>query len=132
MEVFEIIDNVKSGKQEALTVLKALKDFKKEFDIQLKEIELIALEEAKNYDKNFELDGFKFEKRNGRATYDYKGIQEWSEIKESLKATEDKYKGAYLQYQKGITPIDSKTGEVIELPKVSYSKDVLIVKQDHV
>lgn len=127
MEILEIIENIKNGSQEALPNLKLLKDFKKEFDTMVKDIELIALEEANDYDKSFELHGFKFEKRNGRATYNYKDIEEWNKVKEQLTDIEMKYKGIYSQYQRGITPID-ENGEVLPMPKVSYSKDVLIVK----
>lgn len=128
MDILQIIENVKEGKQEALNVLKDVKEFKKYFDGLVKEVEEIALEEASSYESNFELNGLKFEKRNGRATYNYKKIDIWVAKKNELKEIEDNLKANFSAFKRGVTMV-SEDGEVLPVPEVSYSKDVLIVKE---
>ena len=80
-----------------------------------------------NYEKNFVKDGFKFEKRNGAKRFDFKHLAEWSDKKAELTEIESKYKGAFQSFERGLKQV-TDDGEIIELPKVSYSKDSLIVK----
>lgn len=100
-------------------------DFKKKKEI----ISCLALEESELHPKNFALAGFKFERRNGKATYNFKGLQSWNDAKSKLKAIEDLSKQAFSNYKKGLkVDIIDENGEVVQLPKVTYSSDILIVK----
>ena len=47
--------------------------------------------------------------------------------KQELTEIESKYKGAFQSFERGLKQV-TDDGEIIELPKVSYSKDSLIVK----
>lgn len=94
----------------------------------LKEIEPAAHEEAGKHGNNtFSEGGFKFERRNGGAVYNFKNIPEWATAKESIKTIEDRAKTAFANYKKGITST-TEDGEIIALPEVTYKKDSLIVK----
>lgn len=90
------------------------------------ELEELASGELDNYEKEFDIDGLHFEKRKGRTMYDFKHITKWQELQQKVKLLESDLKNA-LKLQGKIQMAD-QDGVEIELPKVSYTKDVLIVK----
>ncbi len=106
-----------------------LKDLKAHLDLALKDVTPIALEEADKYDKNFSYDGFKFERRNGRVTYDFKHLDAWQKANNAKKFAEEQAKQALKAMETGGCLIDDD-GVVIEPPKVKYSQDTLIVKYE--
>jgi len=99
------------------------------FDEASKQIEAQAQNEASEYaEKSFSEAGFVFEKRNGSTRYSYSHIPRIIELTEELKDVQEKAKQAFLSTQKGML-VANEYGEEIVLPKVSYSKDSLIVKK---
>lgn len=127
--ISQLVQDVHDGNESPLKAYGIIKEVQKYVETCVKEIESSALNEAQRWDeKQFDTDGFHFEKRNGSARYDFSGIEEYNRVKDNLKQLEEKYKVAFRSWQKGITPVDDETGEVIPQPKVTYSKDVLIVK----
>ncbi len=91
-------------------------------------VKAAAMQEAENHEKTFEHRGLKFEKRNGRKVWNFKGIQEYDLADAAKKEVEAKYKSAYSSYQKGITPVDPETGEQLDIPEVHNADDVLVIK----
>lgn len=87
------------------------------------ELKELAIEEAEKYPKQFENFGFKFEKRAGRTIYDFKHLQQWQQAEATKKLIEEQSKAA-LKHQ-----IIDEDGCVVEPPKVTYTKDVLIIKK---
>jgi len=123
--VQEVID----GNINPLEVYAKLKKEIKELTECLSLISDYAVEEALKMDsKTFELKGYKFEVRNGSARYSFKNIPEWSEKQKELKEIESIAKIAYSSYQKGVTTL-SQDAEIVALPEVTYSKDVVVVKE---
>lgn len=94
----------------------------------LDEIKDYAVEEAQKYDKTFELHGFKFERRNGVKRYSFKHLEKWKDLNKKVKDFEQASKQAYLAKQKNLLQI-TEDGEVMELPEVTQTPDVLIVKK---
>jgi hypothetical protein len=92
----------------------------------VKEMEELAQDEADLYEPRFELEGFEFEKRNGRTMYDFKHIQQWQELDNARKDLENDLKNALKL--KGKIQMADEDGAEIELPKVSYTKDSLLIK----
>ena len=93
----------------------------------VKELEELAAENLDNYEKEFDIDGYSFEKRNGRIMYDFKHIERWQELDKARKDLESDLKNA-LKMQGKIQMADAD-GLELELPKVSYTKDSLIVRK---
>jgi cell fate (sporulation/competence/biofilm development) regulator YlbF (YheA/YmcA/DUF963 family) len=94
-----------------------------------KQVEEEAIKESEKYpSKTFEHQGFKFERRQGRAMYDYKEVSAWAKYKEKLASIESLAKLAAQSNQLGKSIFDEETGEIIEPCKVTFTKDVLIVK----
>lgn len=128
-EVAALLTEVEEGNQRALTTYAELKKFADLYTEAFKQIEPLAHEEASLYpDKTFSEGGFIFEKRNGATRYSYTHIPEVYELKQKIKEVESKYKQAYLSSQKGLLAV-SNDGEEVILPKVTQSKDSLIVKK---
>lgn len=125
----KLATEVISGEVDALKAYGIAKEYFKKATDALKAIEAEALDEAETYEKNFVLDGFKFEKRNGARRFDFKHLTEWADKKQELSEIESKYKGAYQSFERGLKQV-TDDGEVIELPKVSQSKDSLIVRRN--
>jgi len=128
-EVTYLLNQVEEGNINPLDVYAIFKQSKLLIDEAIAQVEPLAQREAEMYsEKSFEQSGFTFEKRNGATRYSYNHIPEVFVLKQKLKETEAKYKHAFLSTQKGLMPI-SEDGEELILPKVSYSKDSLIVKK---
>lgn len=129
-EVAHLLTEVEEGNKDALTTYANFKRCKDLFDAAAKQIENIALEEAENWSERiFTEAGFTFEKRNGATRYSFDHITKVKELNQELKQVKEKAKQAFLAKQKGML-VASEDGEEIELPKVSYSKDCLIVKNN--
>jgi len=127
-EVAHLLTEVEEGNINALEVYANFKRSKDLIDEAIKQVEPSAHREADLYsEKSFTQSGFIFEKRNGATRYSFNHIPEIVELKQQLKFAESKYKHAFLSQQKGLLTA-SEDGEEMIMPKVSYSKDSLIVK----
>lgn len=126
----ELVQQVLDGYASPLEALAMLKEEKEHVDKCIKEIEDIALEEAQRMDgKSFQYKEWKFEIRSGRKVFDFKNIKEWNEAKQSLSEIEQKAKKAWeMKTQSKINAV-TDDGEVIELPKVTFTKDVIVIKK---
>lgn len=113
---------------DSLEMFGKLKTYEKKFKEVLDICKKQALNDSELYEKDFELKGFKFEKKNGRAIYNFKGIKAWSDLELKKKEVEAKAKNAYNAWKLGNTSI-SEDGEVTEMPIVTYTSDVLSVKK---
>lgn len=123
-----LVWQVENGDANAIEVFAVVKKIEKLFADAKTKIDEYALEEARKYGStSFDAHGIKCELRSGGKRFDYKNIQEWNVASENLKSIEEKYKLAYTNHSKGLMAV-SNDGEVLELPKVSFSKDSLIVK----
>ena len=87
-----------------------------------------AQDEAEKYPKQFEDFGFKFEKRSGRTLYDFKHLIQWQQADNNKKLVEQQSKAALEAMKLGNTIIDAD-GCIVEPPKISYTKDSLIIKK---
>jgi len=123
----EIANQVLNGEQDALIAYAELKAAEKSLKAVLAQIEPLALEEAAKYGKSFELYGHKFEQRNGAIRYTFSHLPQWQAADNAKKLVEQQSKQALKAMQIGNTIID-EDGVVIQPPKVSYTKDSLIVK----
>ena len=64
-----------------------------------------------------------------RKIFSYTMIPEWARAKGVLKDVEKKYKAAYESSENLAQTVDPATGEVLELPEVSYSISLQREKQ---
>ena len=128
-EVAHLLTEVEEGNIDTLSTYGNLKRCKDLFEQASKQIEPQAQEEANLYaEKTFEEAGFTFEKRNGSTRYSFSHIPRIAELKNEIKEIEAKSKQAFISVQKGILVAD-QDGLEIELPKITYTKDSLIVKK---
>ena len=123
----DIANNVIQGMTDPLIAYAELKEYKREIEQAIKDIEPIALEESEKYGKSFELHGIKFERRNGATRYDFKHIEKWQMMHQELKNFEMQSKQALAAMKHGANYID-ENGEQIPVPKLTYTKDTLITK----
>ena len=128
LNIEQLANDTITGEENPFKALALAKEFKKTMDICIKAIEEVAQEEAEKYPKEFEEAGYQFTKRNGSRRYDFKHIKEWQDKKYELGLIEDKYKAVYNSFQKNLQSV-SEDGEVLELPKMTQSKDSLIIKK---
>ena len=121
----EAVDQVINGMADPLEVFAYLKEVEKHLAKCKEEIENDVFAEADRYgDKTFEHKGFKFTKTDGRATYDFKDIEQWNKQKAILKDIEDKSKAAAKNNK--ITMV-TEDGEVVQPCLVKYSKPSISV-----
>jgi beta-N-acetylglucosaminidase len=121
----EAVEQVINGMADPLEVFAYLKEVEKHLAKCKEEIENDVFTEADRYgDKTFEHKGFKFTKTDGRATYDFKDIEQWNKQKEILKDIEEKSKAAAKNNK--ITMV-TEDGEVIQPCLIKYSKPSISV-----
>jgi hypothetical protein len=126
----ELVQQVLDGYESPLQALAILKEEKEHVEKCIKEIEDVALDEAqKQGAKSFQYKNWSFELRNGRRIFDFKHIPEWVERQQSLKEVEERAKHAFMAKTQSNVIAVTADGEVIDLPKVSYTKDVLVIKK---
>lgn len=128
-DLSQLIQDVINGDEDPLKAYAILKNHEKTIKAGLAEIWDYVEDEAKKYgEKNFEHGGYKFELKNGRKVWNFKTLPDWNAKKAELTAVEARAKAAWDAYQKGVTGVDADTGEITELPEVTYTKDSLTVK----
>jgi len=128
-EIVHLLTQAEEGNINPLDVYAIFKQSKLLIDEAIAKVEPLAHREAEMYtERSFEQSGFTFEKRNGATRYSYNHIPEIFELNQKLKYAQTKYKHAFLSQQKGLLTA-SKDGEEMIMPKVTYSKDSLIVKK---
>jgi len=124
----DILRDVEEGHKEPLKAYAELKQIETRLKNVLAEVYEQAIEEANNHGgKQFEEYGFKFEIRNGRATYNYSNIPDWVESKKFIKELEQSHKSALLLKEKGQVMVD-ENGEEVQPAQVTYSKDTIICR----
>ena len=124
-----LVQDVINGVEDPLVAYAILKQEEAHIKACLVEIEGAVAEEKDKYsDKTFEHQGYKFEKRAGGVTWDFKHIPEWKELKDRLGEIENKYKAAYNASQGGLITADGETGEDTVLPTCKPRKDSLVLK----
>ena len=127
-EVAHLLTEVEEGNIAALSTYGNLKKCQALYSEAIKQIEEIAFNEADMYsEKTFQDSGFLFEKRNGGIRYSFKHIEEWQQLEKKKKEVEERSKQAYLSIQRRLL-VGTEDGEEVEVPKVSYTKNSLIVK----
>lgn len=124
----EAVQKVIDGEASVLEVYAAINLELKELENCKKQIEDYAKEEAEKHGKTFEHKGYKFELRQGGRSYSFKNIPEWQTYSKALKDCEERYKAAYSSFEKGLMTAD-ESGEVMELPEVTYRSNSLIIKK---
>lgn len=120
----DLANEVLQGDLDPLVGYAILKDYEQELKAAMNEVKSIAIEESEKYDKIFSHQGYNFERRNGRAIYDFSDIVEIVNAKSHLKELEIRSKQALKHII-----VDDTTGEVIQPPKVKFADDVLVVRK---
>ena len=127
-EVAHLLQEVEQGNVSALSTYGNLKRCQALYAEAIKQVEPTAHDESNNYsEKTFSDSGFVFEKRNGGIRYDFKHIQAWQEAVKVKKDVEEKSKLAFQALQRNLQ-VGTEDAEVVDIPKITYSKDSLIVK----
>lgn len=123
-----VIRNVDLGFTNALEAFGVFKELEKRFNDAKKQIDTLAYNESEKYDKTFKIGQYQFTRVDGRKQFDFKHIEEWKIAKDNLAEIESKYKSVYENQQKGLSSFNEQTGEVLEVPVVTFSKSSLAVK----
>ena len=131
-KLMRIINGVAEGAMEPYKALVELEKIRKahEADLDLiKGFKAEYMEHFANLKDEFPdgYGGFMFEYRKGSRRFSFTNIDAIKQEKEILKKLEAKYKAAFEGYEKGIQPVD-ENGELMELPKVTYGTDAIILK----
>lgn len=122
----KIADDVVIGEIDPITAAREFNQIKK----AISSAQECIYEDLKNEVGKFsstELTEQKIQVRKGGLAWDFKGIKSWSEKKSELLQIEEKAKLAYKSAVSNSVTIED-TGEVVELPDVTYKKDSIIFK----
>lgn len=118
----QLVQDVHDGNENPLKAYGILKQIEGKCKTYISEIEGAAQEAAAKYtEKTFTDSGFIFEKRAGGKSHNFKGIPEFDMAQAHLDSVKEKYK------TKG-GELDEETGEILPMPKITYRKDSLILK----
>lgn len=112
-DIYTLRDAVLSEESNALSAYVALKEMEKDLSVILKQIQPLALNEAKTYDEaSFSAYGAKISVKKGAGRWSFNHIPQWESAKEALKEVEEKAKAAYNSQGFGL--IVGEDGDVIE------------------
>jgi hypothetical protein len=123
-----VIRNVDLGFTNSLEAFAVFKELEKRFNEAKKQIDTLAYNESEKYEKTFKIGSYQFTRVDGRKQFDFKHIEEWKIAKDNLSEIESKYKSVYENQQKGLSSFNESTGEVLDVPVVTFSKSSLAVK----
>ena len=116
-------------KKKAETIIELVKDFENN------NIENIS-SESNNYNGVYK--GFEIKKVNGRTSFKFDKIQPIQDLNSKKKEIEDKYKNAFLGYQKGIAQTTDEdgvlkwideNGELLDFPEITYGSSYITIKE---
>jgi hypothetical protein len=127
-QIEALASDVIQGVEDPLKAYAILKDVQKQVKEALEGIAEDVLNEASKHEKQFELHGFRFEQKNGKANYAYSHIPEIVTKEIELKALKELSKQAYKMSQTGLEVVNIGEGQMITPALVTYSKDSVIVK----
>lgn len=122
-----IVSENQDGNGDPLIALAELRTIAKAAKAAEEKMDELAQREAEKYPKEFERGGFKFTKSDGRAQYNFKGIEAWVLANAKLKGIEEKAKTAAQLALKG-NIMATQDGEVEEAAIVTYTKSSLSIK----
>ncbi len=123
IDVSTLVQEVIDGNTDAVIGMGILKELKKQVEKGITAIEADAFAAADKYGaKTFEHGGYEVTLRDGSKRFNFKPVQEWSKAKQSITEIEAKYRAAWALADKGTKPVDAETGEVLDLPEVTYTK----------
>lgn len=137
-----VVMNVNEGYVNPLLAYSEMENIKKKLDNCAKEIKEDAINEAQQYGKSFDFNGFVIENFNGRKTFDYSQCEEIVELEAKLKARKEFYKKAKIAADAGgwneiETLPDGSTRQVFQdennellvAPSIKYSAEYITLKQ---
>ena len=126
-ELHEINEKALNGEGNALEAYINCKQVEKLLKNVLNGLHEAAIEEAEKYGKGeHEAHGAKFQVKNGAARYDFKAVSEWVELKAKLTAIETERKALVKVGQ--VNLVNADTGEFVELPIQTFTRDSLTIK----
>jgi len=128
LNYIQLVEDTELGKESPFKAMAILNELAKEIKECQDQIKPIVIEEAAKYDKTFEKDGLKIEQRNGKRTFNYKHIKEVTDAEDVVSEIKYKYRAVWEAYIRGGTTIDESTGEVMDMPNVTQSADIVVIK----
>ena len=126
--VGQIVQDVMEGNESPFKALYLLKEQLKDVKEAIEVVEIEAFNQSEYEDKSFIKDGYKIEKRNGGKRWNFKGCKDYLKAKENLSKIEDDLKTNFKLWESGKSAVD-EFGEIGDVPKVTYSKDSMIIKK---
>lgn len=128
-QLLDLLDKAEAGELDTLETYANLKKLSGIVSDAVKQLEEKALQEASKHDGNFIRGSFSFESRGGRKIWDFKPVKKWAELNNQIKQLEGSLKMAFEARQNDFSMVDEETGEIQELPNISFSKPSLIVRE---
>ena len=129
MDYKQLVQDVYDGNEDPLKAFAIIDTLMKELKQCHEALKQAALQEAFRHGvSSFGYEGYDFTVRQGGKRYDFSNIAEWKQKKEELQEIERKYKAACQAKQNNFNAV-TEDGELLELPKITYTKDSLSVKK---
>ena len=131
LRIKDIYRLVKEGEIDPLKAVIVLKEIEKKAKEYKDKINHIALEELDNYPKvGAIIDGYNVKSKKSAGRWDFKHIQDITDLEEKLRQLKIKHKGAYLQMVHNITAI-GEGGEVIIPANFKHGKEIIVISKEN-
>jgi hypothetical protein len=128
INIGQLVQDVIEGSESPFKALYLLKQELTTLKEAIEVVEIEAFNQSEYEDKSFIKDGYKIEKRNGGKRWNFKGCKDYQIAKDNLSEIEDGLKTNYKLWESGKSSVD-EFGEIGDVPKVTYSKDSMIIKK---
>ena len=128
IDLTKLVEDVMNGVESPYKALYELKQQLTTIKSAIDVVEVEAFNQSEYEDKTFVKDGYKIEKRNGGKRWNFKGCKSHQIAKDNLTEIEDELKTNFKLWESGKSSVD-EFGEIGDVPKVTYSKDSIIIKK---
>ena len=130
LAVKDIYELVKEGEIDPLKAIIVLKEIEKKAKEYKSMIDEMALDEITKYGRGgTNIDGYNVNTRSAAGRWDFKHIQEITDLEIQLKELKDKHKGAYNQMLHNLTTL-GEGGEVIIPANFKQGKEIIVITKD--
>lgn len=124
-KIENLLNNVEDGELSAswaFVVIKEELDFLQDCMDQLKPQ---VIEEVRSFPVTH--GALRVEYMPGTRRYSFDHLDDYKHLKQKIKSLECDYKMAYSAYESGRSILNEQTGEILQLPHVTYTKDTVKV-----
>lgn len=124
----QLVQDVMDGVESPFKGLKELRDLQKSVKKAIDIVQTEAFNQAEHEPKTFNSGAYEVTKKNGAKMWNFKNCSAFIDANDNLEKVKNDLKLAHSAWESGKSLADDDTGELMEVPVVTYKADSIQVK----